>query len=191
MSGAEKQAARRMAKECLSRLSEADFRRIGARIAKQVFAHPLYKNAHSVFCFVGTGREIDTEPILTRVLSDGKTLLVPRCEENGGMTARRITDLSELSKGRFGIPEPGADAPAADKDQIDLVLLPCLAASPCGARLGRGGGYYDRFLADFPSDTLILCPQALLFDSLPEDAWDRRADGVITENGVITSRPAE
>lgn len=185
----QKKTAREAARARLSRLSQADFERIGGMIALRVFAHPFYRAAGSVFCFVGAGREIDTRPILTRALLDGKTLLTPRCEEKGVITARKIDSLSSLSPGRFGIPEPGADAPIWDRAAIDLILVPCLAAAPSGARLGRGGGYYDRYLADHHGNALILCPEALLFDQLPEDAWDKRAMGVITEKRTLNQSP--
>ena len=55
-----------------------------------------------------------------------------------------------------------------------LALVPCLAASRDGVRLGRGGGYYDRFLAGFAGRALLACPAALVFDTLPADPWDAR-----------------
>ncbi len=57
---------------------------------------PEYQEAQTVFCFVGTDREIDTRPILEDALAAGKTLCVPLCTEPGRMESRQITDLSQL-----------------------------------------------------------------------------------------------
>lgn len=68
-----------------------------------------------------------------------------------------------------------------------LALVPCLAASRDGVRLGRGGGYYDRFLAHYKGAGLLLCPEALLLDELPCDDWDARfaPENILTEKGIL------
>jgi len=79
--------------------------------------------------------------------------------------------------------------PAADPAEYAaaLALVPCLAASRDGVRLGRGGGYYDRFLAHYKGAGLLLCPEALLLDKLPCDDWDARfaPENILTEKGIL------
>ena len=72
-------------------------------------------------------------------------------------------------------------------DAAVLALVPCLAASRDGVRLGRGGGYYDRFLAHYKGAGLLLCPEALLLDELPCDDWDARfaPENILTEKGIL------
>lgn len=65
-------------------------------IAHRLLAMPEYQEAQTVFCFVGTDREIDTRPILEDALAAGKTLCVPLCTEPGRMESRQITDLNQL-----------------------------------------------------------------------------------------------
>ena len=81
------------------------------------------------------------------------------------------------------------DLPAADPAgyAAALALVPCLAASRDGVRLGRGGGYYDRFLAHYKGAGLLLCPEALLLDELPCDDWDARfaPENILTEKGIL------
>lgn len=121
---------------------------------------PEYQSAGTIFCFVGTGREIDTRPILRHALNSGKTVCVPLCTTPGQMELRRITALEELRPGKFHIPEPPADAPCVAVDEVDLAILPCLSCNHLGQRLGRGGGYYDRFLAHYRGGTVLPVPGA-------------------------------
>ena len=93
-----------------------------------------------------------------------------------------------LRPGAFGILEPPADLPAADPAVFarPLALIPCLAAGRDGVRLGRGGGYYDRFLAHYKGAKLLLCPEAVLTDTLPCDDWDAHfaPEEILTEKGI-------
>ena len=99
-----------------------------------------------------------------------------------------IPSLSLLQPGAYGIPEPPADRPAADPGgyAATRALIPCLAAGPDGVRLGRGGGYYDRFLAHYKGAKLLLCPEAVLTDTLPCDDWDAHfaPEEILTEKGI-------
>ena len=65
--------------------------------------------------------------------------------------------------------------------------LDMAAVSRDGVRLGRGGGYYDRFLAHYKGAGLLLCPEALLLDELPCDDWDARfaPENILTEKGIL------
>ena len=131
-------------------------------IARHLLALPEYRSAGAVFCFVSAGREIDTRPILEQTLADGKMLCVPLCVADGIMELRAIRDLKELFPGAYGILEPPADSPALSPDQIDLAVIPCVTCSREGRRLGRGGGYYDRFLAHYRGAAVLLCRERTL-----------------------------
>ena len=74
-----------------------------------------------------------------------------------------------------------------EPDAATLALIPCLAAGTDGVRLGRGGGYYDRFLAQYKGERLLLCPAAALLADLPADDWDARfaPDEILTEKGIL------
>ena len=121
--------------------------------------------------------------------ADGKRLLLPRVRSRTEMDWVEIPSLSLLQPGAYGIPEPPADRPAADPGRYaaTLALIPCLAAGTDGVRLGRGGGYYDRFLAQYKGERLLLCPAAALLADLPADDWDARfaPDEILTEKGIL------
>ncbi|HJD20433.1 MAG TPA: 5-formyltetrahydrofolate cyclo-ligase [Candidatus Gemmiger faecigallinarum] len=172
----DKRAARAEARARLRALGPDALRAAGQAIAVRLFARPEWRQAGAVFCFVSLPSEPDTTPILRRALAEGKRLYVPRMLGGGRMELVEICSLDSLRPNAFGIREPAAgpvlepDAPGPDM----LAIVPCLAASKDGVRLGRGGGYYDRFLAGFPGRALLACPGRLVFDALPADSWDVR-----------------
>lgn len=182
---AQKQAARRAARQQLAQISPQEFSAIGAAMWQTLQAQPAWQNAESVFCFVGALHEPDTMPILQGALSAGKLLLVPRIAGPGQMQLVPLQSLEQLQPGTFGILEPGQALPAVPAGSgVQLAVLPCLAAARSGARLGHGGGYYDRFLANYSGRRLILCPEALLAQSLPTGPLDEPAQAVLTEKAL-------
>lgn len=182
---AQKQAARRAARQQLAKISPQEFSAIGAAMWQTLQAQPAWQSAESVFCFVGALHEPDTMPILQGALSAGKQLLVPRIAGPGQMQLVPLQSLERLQPGAFGILEPGQALPAVPAGSgVQLAVLPCLAATRSGARLGHGGGYYDRFLANYSGQRLILCPEALLAQSLPTGPLDEPAQAVLTEKAL-------
>lgn len=182
---AQKQAARRAARQQLAQISPQEFSAIGAAMWQTLQAQPAWQSAESVFCFVGALHEPDTMPILQGALSAGKQLLVPRIAGPGQMQLVPLQSLEQLQPGTFGILEPPQALPAVPAGNgVQLAVLPCLAATRSGARLGHGGGYYDRFLANYSGQRLILCPEALLAQSLPTGPLDEPAQAVLTEKAL-------
>lgn len=181
----QKQAARRAARQQLAQISPQEFSAIGAAMWQTLQAQPAWQSAESVFCFVGALHEPDTMPILQGALSAGKQLLVPRIAGPGQMQLVPLQSLERLQPGAFGILEPPQALPAVPAGSgVQLAVLPCLAATRSGARLGHGGGYYDRFLANYSGQRLILCPEALLAQSLPTGPLDEPAQAVLTEKAL-------
>ena len=162
----------------------ADYRERSSRaIADALLSMEAYREAECVCCFVGTGPEIDTYPFLRDALSHGKRLCVPLCMGRGVMDMRLVASLDDLSPGLMGIPEPSADAPTVAPSEIGLLVTPCLAADRRGCRLGRGGGYYDRFLTQYKGAAVLLCRERLLQDRVPMDAHDIPVTPVLSERG--------
>lgn len=153
-------------------------------IAHRLLAMPEYQEAQTVFCFVGTDREIDTRPILEDALAAGKTLCVPLCTEPGHMESRQITDLHQLVPGRYGLLEPTADTPVIPVYAIDFAVLPCVTCNYLGQRLGHGGGYYDRFLSQYRGGTVLLCRELLIRQEIPVEPHDYPVPWVLTERGL-------
>lgn len=180
----EKQQLRKTIRTLDQQLSQRYRQHSSQLIASHLLAMPEYQAADTVFCFVSTPTEVDTLPILSDVLSRGKTLCVPACIHQNTMELRRITRLEELIPGAFGIPEPPADAPLVCVDEVDFAILPCVTCNHLGQRLGRGRGYYDRFLADYRGGAVLLCRERLIREEIPVEPHDYPVPWVLTENGL-------
>lgn len=182
-----KTEARKLAK---SRRSAVDLYTVGHAMAGVLFTLPAWCSADTVLAFASMPDEPDTAEILQQTLADGKRLLLPRVLSRTEMDWVEISSLSQLRPGAYGILEAPANLPAFDTAALDgsaLALIPCLAASPDGVRLGRGGGYYDRFLAHYKGRRLLVCPTAALLDDLPCEGWDVRfaRQEILTEKGTL------
>ena len=138
----------------------------------------LYKNAKSIYGYLPYNQEVRTVEMLEQAIRDGKRVAVPKCygEE---MRFIWLDDLTQVAPGYANIPEPIADEPIAD-DTTALVLMPGLAFDPQGHRIGYGGGFYDRFLAEEPNHpTLALCYGFQMVEHLETEAFDIPVDQVL------------
>ncbi|MEA5050586.1 MAG: 5-formyltetrahydrofolate cyclo-ligase [Oscillospiraceae bacterium] len=159
--------------------------RMSEAVTKNVRALPAYQSAKTVFCFVGTQRELDTSALIDGALAEGKTVCVPLTQSGGDMTARRITGRGELLPGRLGILEPPGSSELVRKEDIDLALVPASACDRAHARVGKGGGYYDRYLTGAAMKKIALCPSGLVRRRLAVNERDVVMDGVVTEKGFF------
>jgi 5-formyltetrahydrofolate cyclo-ligase len=139
-----------------------------------VAALPEYAAAATVMAFVGVGGEPDTDVLFTRLEHDGKELVLPRTIGDH-LEPAALGD--GLVPGRHGIPEPRGEV--VDPGSIGLVLVPGLAFTVDGRRLGQGGGHYDRFLARCPAPAVGVCFAEQLLDELPVERHDVALSRVI------------
>lgn len=181
-----KAEARALARQRRRELA-AQWPALGAAMARELTALPVWQTAAAVFCFAALPDEPDTGPILRAALAEGKQLFLPRVAGKV-METVPVQDLHALRPGAYGIAEP--DAPAVPLPPGTLALLPCLAMDARGVRLGRGGGYYDRFLAGYGGPRLVLCPAALVLPALPRDEWDiiLQPEQILTEHGLYGTK---
>lgn len=147
-------------------------------LAEKFLTTDVYRNAETIYGYLPYNQEVRTVPILEQALRDGKKVAVPKVF---GDTMKFIlmTDLSRVSKGYAGIPEPTEDGPEAE-DAHALVLMPGMAFDPQGHRIGYGGGFYDKFLAEEPEHpTLALCYDFQMLPNLDTEEFDIPVDQVI------------
>src|SRR5690606_18813616 len=105
------------------------------------------------------------------------------------MTPAIVADPGSLPAGRFGVRAPSPQARAVPLAEIDLILVPGLAFDTEGNRLGRGAGFYDRFLATREGaapPACGVCFEAQLVDRIPTEPWDVPMNAVVTERRLVT-----
>ena len=139
---------------------------------ERFLALPQVEAADTVMVFYGTGREPDTVPLIRALLERGKRVALPVVLPHRGMEARQVLDIDQLVPNRIGIPEPDESCPVVGKDEIGVVLVPHLMVDREGYRLGFGGGYYDRWLADFPGFTVCVCRPGRRAERIPREEFD-------------------
>lgn len=150
------------------------------RLSEKFLNSDPYKSTKTIYGYLPYNQEVRTWSLLAQAMKDGKQVAVPKvCGEE--MNFIYITDFSQVATGYCGIPEPIADGPVAE-DKNALVLMPGLAFDTDGHRIGYGGGFYDRFLADEPNHpTVALCYDFQIRDDLPVEEFDVPVDVVIWE----------
>ena len=105
------------------------------------------------------------------------------------MEAHRINSKDELKPGRYGIPEPDKDSDCTEITDIDFIIVPGVAFGEDGSRLGRGGGYYDRFMTLAKNAKKVaLCREISLEKTVPCEKHDQFVDIVVTEKRIIKIR---
>lgn len=147
-------------------------------------ALPQFKAAKTIFSYYGLGREPGTVRILELALSMGKTVTLPVCFKGGIMEARAINSLSELEESKIHLREPLSSDRVMPPEALDFVIVPAMTYDLNGYRLGRGGGYYDRFLRGLSSFTVGLTRERLLLEKVPCEAHDIPVVCVVTEKNA-------
>ena len=159
-------------------MTDAEIQEKSDKLAELFAASDAYRNAKTVYGYLPYNQEVRTVPMLQRAMEDGKRVAVPKVFGDD-MKFIFISDLSRVEKGYAGIPEPVDDGPVAD-DPTALVLMPGLAFDREGHRIGYGGGFYDRFLAEEPDHpTLALCYDFQMQDALETEEFDIPVDTVL------------
>lgn len=185
-----KRALRSRMRRRLTGVSPTEREVAGLSLASVVASSPLFTEAGVILSFVSLADEIDTRPLHRLARAAGKILGLPRIDA-GGLTFRRVDDLAELhERNRFGILEPAAALPEVPLTEAELAFVPGLAYDGSGRRLGRGGGYYDRFLASLPEARRVgLCYEFQLLESVPASAFDLWVAWIATERALVSAGP--
>jgi 5-formyltetrahydrofolate cyclo-ligase len=164
----------------LPQLSAHDRTESSRRICDLIRGDAAWDAARVIAFFAPQPSEPDIELLWSEV--GPRAICYPRVHGEG-LRFFRVAGADSLTAGRFGLREPVPPSPAipVDAADMDLVLVPGLAFTHDGVRLGRGGGYYDRFLADgaLRARKLGVCFARQLVQSLPAEKHDQRVDRVI------------
>jgi 5-formyltetrahydrofolate cyclo-ligase len=163
----------------------ADFIDIASKkIQKNLKKIQDYQTAKTIAAYYSIGSEVRTHDILQDILSSGKILALPRVEDNH-LVFCNVSRFEDLEKGEFGIMEPKQNCPQIS--EFDVILVPAIAMTKGGQRLGYGRGFYDRFLAYTKSTTIALTYSKFVVKNIPFSEDDVRIRLVVTEDEIISS----
>ena len=162
----DKKTLRAQIKAQKAALREEQILAASERLARQLYAHPAYQAASSIYGYLAFNEEVRTVPMLRQAQKDGKRVAVPKV---------------------FG-PEPVADGPVAG-DETALILMPGLAFDPEGRRCGYGGGFYDRYLAAHPDHpTLAMCYDFQMLPHLDVESFDVPVQYVLSASVEVDAK---
>lgn len=188
---ARKQALRQSIIAAREKLGTPENLRLSRAVIEAVCDLPSYKQATTVLGYLNFGAELAAELWVGQALSDGKQVLLPRVNRaSRHLDLYMVHDLKQdVAPGAWGIREPvvercnKVEAPGT----VDFILLPGVAFTRKGARLGYGGGYYDKLLARMPHrPTLVAGAFALqVVQEIPLESTDHKIEWLVTENETI------
>ena len=188
-----KKEIRRLIRKREQELSPETKRQSDRLLGKRLLAEILRQQGdckEPVYCYVSCKNEADTRWLLQRLWEKGVRTAVPRVKGEQ-MEFFEITGFSDLEPGYFGIPEPREGCRKVCCPE-SVILVPGAAFSRDGKRLGRGGGFYDRFLEREPKHKKIAAAyEYQLMETLPSEAHDVPVDMVVTEKQCCICRTGE
>jgi 5-formyltetrahydrofolate cyclo-ligase len=170
-----------------ARLSKDEREAKSRRIAERAAAVPELMAARVVALYAPLNTEVDPGAIAARLAAAGARIVWPRVEQSGRLLSFASCDFQALVRGPLGALQPPAGARPVELGELSAVLMPGVAFSVDGLRLGRGGGYYDATLKRVPPGALRV---GLGFDvqvvpSLPREPHDVPLDLVLTEERTL------
>ncbi|MDI6552241.1 5-formyltetrahydrofolate cyclo-ligase [Leuconostoc falkenbergense] len=173
-----KDEQRQLQKEALKTLSIHQKQTESNRLYHLLFETAAWQEAGTIAVTLSMPIELDTAPIIEAAWSANKKTVVPKIV-NHQMIFVPFDDGSSLQTGQLSIREPVTEG-AISANKIDLVIVPGLAFTRSGARLGFGAGYYDRFLVNYTGKTIALALSPQIKQNIPIEAHDQSIQEVLT-----------
>lgn len=178
----EKKLLRKKVSELKTQYSDSYLDDLSARIITRLESCDFFKEASKVFVYNSMQGEVSTTVFIQEWMKK-KELYLPVIK-TGNMVFRRYNSITPLKKSAYGIWEPeGNDF--VDYNQADLIIVPGIAFDRTLNRMGRGKGYYDRFLRGMQALKVGVCFDFQLFDSVPSCEEDVKMDLIISEKEII------
>ncbi len=191
MAGSLKQAVRKSALSMREQLAAGVRAAHSAAITERLLQMPEYRQAGAVLGYMNFGAEFESSLWVERALAEGKRLALPKVNRHTNhLDLYWLDDLeNQLAPGLWGIREPVVEncEKLSAPNEVEFVLLPGVAFTRDGARLGYGGGYYDKLLASMARRPVLVAAAFALqvVDSIPQEANDVKVDWIVTERETI------
>lgn len=182
-----KETVRNMMRQRRADLDPGWVQTASLRVAERLFSLPEFKRAEVICAYLSLPGEVQTKPILEAAWKAGKRVSVAALRDDGEYMPVWITPDEPLMTAKFGVRQP-ATLHWAKPDRYDLVIVPGLAFSATGGRMGHGCGFYDRMLARLAARLTCragVCFGCQLVPDFPVTEHDVGMDVIVTEDAVI------
>lgn len=181
---AEKKLLRKQISDRLAKMNKPQYEHSSYKIAQTLYQDSFWKEARTVGVTISSFPEVDTYQIIRKAWEEGKQVVIPKClPKKREMVFRTFTQFNQLESVYFGLLEPiKTVTKEVQANEIDLLIVPGLAYTEEGYRLGFGGGYYDRYLAGFNGNTISLAFQSQVVTELPIEDHDISVSKLITDS---------
>jgi 5-formyltetrahydrofolate cyclo-ligase len=176
-----KEILRRKMVRGLQKVTQADRAKWSAQLAKNIEQLPEWHKAKHICIFAPLPSEFDTKILTDRHPEKVFSILK---WQNDTFIPVALESWDDLIKNEWGVPEP-RNFKETDISIIECVVLPALALSPDGVRLGRGMGFYDRFLEKTHATTIGAIFDFQIIEQIPSDPWDKPVDIIASEKQII------
>ena len=151
-------------------------------VARNAVTLPTWDTSEQVAIYLAANGEVSTEPLRTNCLDRGKSVYLPVIRDDLRLEFALWVEGEALATNRFGICEPGADAPRLAAGELDIIFMPLVGWDHAGRRLGMGGGFYDRTLAGVEGPLRVgLAYDCQRAEKIPAEHWDISLEFVVTE----------
>ncbi len=174
----------------ISGIPAAEKKKESSRIADRLFTLPEWKNNNLVLAFLSMEQEVQTGIILKQIRKEGKALALPKMYGDK-IVFHMVPTLDTLSFDMhpYGIQEPKASLPIVipSKENHALMVTPGLGFTPDGRRIGRGKGYYDRYLGEYGEylDIVAVAFDCQMVQSIPTESFDKPVPVLITPSRLF------
>lgn len=186
-----KRLVRRVSLLAMEGIAFGQVREDSLAVCRLVLESIAWQRASQVMLYIPLSRELNIKPLIENALKKRKTVALPRFSvEKNAYEVCGVDNLSNLLPGKFGVPEPSPDSQIMDTKQLDLAIVPGVAFSAFGSRLGRGGGFFDRLLAGITAKKCGVCFDQQVYPDVPVERHDVKMDMIATPNGWLIPPPA-
>ena len=183
----EKEEARREIRRRIEALTPSERAAKSEAVRARLLSLPEMSDANTIMAFLAMPDELDTRPMIEAMIAAGKRVYVPHTlASERRMIPVRIKGFKDLRTGAYGIAEPDSDETCRPED-IDFIIVPARAFDRRGNRLGRGAGFYDRFMTEdgFRAVRCGIGFACQVLPSVPQEAHDLPVQILVTEDEVL------
>ena len=168
-------------------LSASEIDEKSRALRDQIVSLPAYQKAKRIMAYLSMKGEADLDPLIRQALADGKEIYIPVCLPEKQMEAGRLLSMEHFKKGPYGLRDLPDGYEVISPEELDLVLVPGVACTKEGIRLGMGAGYYDRYLSHVPFEKRVVT----LWDfqviaDIPFEPFDQKMAQIVTEKRVVS-----